>query len=231
MQSETTKGPASIEEGKHERISCGECGRATMHKIVKSAEYISEYEDGNFSMTSWDDYQVIECLGCQTKSFLQTHKDTESLSHDDEDDTVLDETFRFFPDRTSGRHEMADSSLLPIEILRIYRETLSALTQDMPVLAGIGIRAIVETVCRERGSSGSALAERINALVDQGVLSKTGSQILHSLRTMGNEAAHEVKPHALASLNAALDVIEHVLTGVYVMPETSLLLNQCGKKV
>ncbi|WP_305800612.1 hypothetical protein, partial [Thiolapillus sp.] len=38
------------------------------------------------------------------------------------------------------------------------------------------------------------------------------------LRTLGNEAAHEVKPHNNATLTLALDVIDHLLKGVYILP-------------
>jgi hypothetical protein len=36
---------------------------------------------------------------------------------------------------------------------------------------------------------------------------------------MGNLAAHEVKEHTVEELSVAMDVIEHLLAGVYVMPE------------
>ena len=38
------------------------------------------------------------------------------------------------------------------------------------------------------------------------------------LRTLGNEAAHEVKPHNNATLALALDVIDHLIKGVYILP-------------
>lgn len=38
-------------------------------------------------------------------------------------------------------------------------------------------------------------------------------------RVLGNEAAHDVKPHAPAVLDTAFEVIEYVLSGVYILPE------------
>jgi hypothetical protein len=85
-------------------------------------------------------------------------------------------------------------------------------------LAGIGIRAIVETVCKDKESSGRNLASKIDDLVTQGVLTRDGANILHKLRTLGNESAHEVTPHDNVQLGLALDVVDHLLTGVYILP-------------
>lgn len=50
------------------------------------------------------------------------------------------------------------------------------------------------------------------------VLTKTGSETLHSMRILGNQAAHEVKPHSEEALNLAMDVVEHMLNDVYILP-------------
>jgi len=52
-----------------------------------------------------------------------------------------------------------------------------------------------------------------------GVLTKDGADILHSLRNMGNDAAHEVKPHSEVELNVAFDVVENLLENVYLLPQ------------
>ena len=89
---------------------------------------------------------------------------------------------------------------------------------DQPVLSGIGIRALIETTTKERNANGKDLMEKINDLVTQGVLTKDGADILHKLRVLGNKAAHEVKPHSTDQLDLAMDVIEHLLKGVYILP-------------
>lgn len=104
---------------------------------------------------------------------------------------------------------------------RIYNETLKALNEELPVLAGIGIRAIVETVCKDKDSIGANLQDKIDDLVTQDVLTKEGADILHKLRTLGNDAVHEVKPHDNVQLGLALDVIHHLLQGVYILPHQS----------
>ena len=108
--------------------------------------------------------------------------------------------------------------MLPANVRRIYEETIGAMNNDQSVLAGIGIRALIETVCNDRKANGKNLMKRIDDLVKLGVLTAEGAAVLHKLRTLGNSAAHEVKPHTQAQLGLALDVVEHLLNGVYVLP-------------
>ncbi|MBY5938107.1 DUF4145 domain-containing protein [Marinobacter nauticus] len=123
-----------------------------------------------------------------------------------------------FPNSEESRIALSDDHLLPENLYRIYSETLGALNSGSPVLTGIGIRAIIETVCQDQRASGRNLNDQINDLVNQGVLTTEGADILHKLRVLGNAAAHEVKPHSSAQLGLAFDVVEHLLQGVYILP-------------
>jgi hypothetical protein len=91
--------------------------------------------------------------------------------------------------------------------------------QDLAVLTGIGIRAIVETVCNEKEAPGGNLARMIGGLATLNLITQTEAKILHDLRFMGNEAAHKVKTHTQEELNLAFDVVEHLLKTVYLLPE------------
>lgn len=53
------------------------------------------------------------------------------------------------------------------------------------------------------------------------VLTKSGAEMLHRTRILGNTAAHEVKPHSEAVLSLAMDVVEHLLTNVYILPSAA----------
>ena len=93
------------------------------------------------------------------------------------------------------------------------------MTNDSPVLVGIGLRAIVETVCKEKNASGKDLYAKINDMASQHVLTPSGADILHKVRSLGNKAAHEVKPHTPRQLSLAMGVVEHMLKDVYILPK------------
>ena len=97
--------------------------------------------------------------------------------------------------------------------------SLQALSSDSTVLAGVGLRALVETVCVEKSAAGPNLLAKIDDLVTKNILTPAAAAILHKIRNLGNSAAHEIKPHSEKQLGLAMDVIEHLLTDVYILPK------------
>lgn len=138
-----------------------------------------------------------------------------------QDPTYVDsERHLLFPPRLEGRRRLDLS--LPPEVEAIYTETYWALCGDSPILAGIGIRAIVEIVCRKKGARKGSLERKIDRLVDLGVLSKNDAKALHRLRDLGNYAAHEVKAPTDESLDIAMNVAEHLLRQIFYLDGVSV---------
>lgn len=116
---------------------------------------------------------------------------------------------------------------LPLQIRKIYVETHQAFNANLPVLAGIGLRALVEAVCKEKNAEGKALSNKIDYLADNKILTTSGQELLHKIRTLGNKSAHEVQPHSLKQLALAMDVVESLLKDVYIYP--NLVKNSFGE--
>lgn len=210
-----------LNESKDQKIlvSCGICKRNTNHAVLVSADMSGTEDFGNGNDIHWVvNHQVVQCQGCDTISFRKSSHNSEDYIQVGPDEWELDEFIELFPNRNEGRNPIKDVELLPTDVERIYSETLKALNGDQPVLSGIGVRALIETISKERNANGKDLMEKINDLVTQGVLTKDGADIFHKLRVLGNKAAHEVKPHSRDQLNLAVDVVEHLLQGVYILP-------------
>lgn len=199
-------------------VACGECKRQTKHSVLSSIDIVGTDKIDEHTLFEWyESYQVIRCGGCETVSFRQTRSNSEDLDLGP-DGLVYNVQEDLYPSRTEGRKPIVDHKLLPRNVEGIYVESVKALNSLQPVLTGIGIRAIIETVCSDKSASGKNLGERIDNLVVQGVLTKEGASILHKLRVLGNKSAHEVKPHDEVQLGLAVDVIDHLLQGVYILP-------------
>lgn len=199
------------------RLPCGKCLGATRHKVLQSVDIEGEMEEGTYQYG--DNYQIVQCLGCESISFRKCHSDSEDCFFDEEtEEFEYIETVELYPSRVVGRHKLRQVHFLPFAVSRIYSETHSALCNKQPILAGIGIRALVETVCKEKVATGSNLEQKIDDLVGKGVLTTSAAETLHSMRILGNEAAHEVKPHSDETLGLAMDVVEHMLNDVYILP-------------
>lgn len=210
-------------------IPCPRCATFTHHALLHTVERSEGDEDQN---VWWHDhYQILECHGCKTVSFRHLHTDSEmDIVCDRDGNAGHDVTEELYPHRAVGRRRLPEVLYLPTDVRRIYIETHQALVNDSPVLAGIGIRAIVETVCTELDAHGRDLEKRIDNLVTKQLLTPGDATVLHKLRVLGNKAAHEVKPHSSEQLSLAMDVVEHLLQGAYVFPEKAAQTLDLGVK-
>ncbi|HSF22684.1 MAG TPA: DUF4145 domain-containing protein [Blastocatellia bacterium] len=202
--------------GNKVKVACKECGADKNHVVMRSVEEAGsdDYDEG-YSFEWRVSYQIVQCQGCDTVSFRSVSTNSEDF---DPGDGYV-ETEQLYPNRVEGRSVLNGINLLPPPLQRIYQETIGALNGNQPVLSGIGIRAIVETVVKQRKASGRDLLERIDHLVQLRMLTQDGAAILHKLRGLGNRAAHEVKAHTTEELALAMDVIEHLLQAVYILPK------------
>ncbi|WP_421302171.1 DUF4145 domain-containing protein [Aeromonas veronii] len=204
-------------------IACPQCTGRTKHTVVLSVDQSGYVEDNDVHWSA--SYQIIRCKGCDTLSFRHESSNSDEYEPVDENHWITLVREELFPSRIEGRKDLGpDVVYLPPDLRRVYAETNQALNNDSPVLAGIGLRALVETVCKEKDAEGRDLSSKINDLKDKHVLTPTGASILHKVRTLGNQAAHEVKPHSPQQLALAMSVVEHMLKDVYILPQ--LVKNQ-----
>lgn len=206
-------------QGKSVRVPCVKCAGRTTHTVLVSVELSGDDDDGRYSISWSETHQVIQCLGCRTVSYRKTFSNSEDYVHNEQGGIEYCDNEQLYPSRIEGRKSLGDEMFyLPPTVRHVYSETLLALTNRSPVLAGIGLRALLESVCNEKNSKGKDLLQRVDDLAIKGVLTPAGAAILHKIRTLGNAAAHEAKPHTDAQLALAMDIVEHLLKDVYILP-------------
>lgn len=209
----------SLEEIKEEqhKFICKECSRETTHKIVASYLERGSEDCGRDQSVDWNERnQIIQCLGCETVSFRVAGTCSENYEHDCDGDMYYNETVKYYPGRSEGLKAI-NSYLLPPNVQSIYQETILAIENEQNVLAGIGVRALIETICKDLSAEGKDLYNKINSL-EKSIVTKEGVDTLHKLRVLGNDAAHEVKKHNKQQLSLAIQIIEHMLDGTYIIP-------------
>ncbi|MFE3471272.1 DUF4145 domain-containing protein [Streptomyces bacillaris] len=84
-------------------------------------------------------------------------------------------------------------------------------------LAGIGYRATVEQIVKERGASGRQLAHRITALTGLGVPQEI-VDAFHEARFVGNDAAHEALAYSAEEIADIAELIHEAVLVLYVQP-------------
>ena len=207
-------------QGKDVELACVKCAGKTSHKVMVSVDRSGEESDGQWSVQWNSHYQIVQCNGCKSNTFRTVSSNTEDYYQVSETEYEYAENESLYPSRVEGRQTLEDDiHYLPRKVQHIYTETIQALNGNSPILAGIGLRALIETVCKEHSASGRNLLLKIDDLVVKNILTPAGSLILHKIRTLGNDAAHEVNPHSEKQLGLAMDVAEHLLKDVYILPK------------
>ena len=123
-----------------------------------------------------------------------------------------------FPRRLPRRQRKQHGRQVPEKIRKLYEEVYTSLCNDLDVLASIGMRAVLEMVCKDKGLVGGNLRKKVDGLAKKGIVVPTDAEILHNLRFFANESAHEAAEHTPEELIIGLNVIEHLLASLYVVP-------------
>lgn len=191
---------------------CRVCCRRNNNKILSSHDE-AHRDDYQCDIS----YQIVECLGCNTKSFREVFYDLQSAYPTHDNGWEVPKNITSYPKVIEGHKETNDFFVIPNIVNTIYKEVLQALRDDSKVLAGLGLRAAVEAICNDLNIIGRNLEVRINKLITLGCISKNDAERLHGIRFMGNDAAHEIKTPTDGALSVALQIVEHLITSVYVL--------------
>ena len=110
--------------------------------------------------------------------------------------------------------------VLPSDVKAIYEETLAAIKNKLFIIAGIGLRAILDTVCREQhiGAEKDSLAKRLKSMCEKHLISEEEQAVLLKTKDIGNSSAHEGKSLNAYEVESVLIVVEYLLKKIYLLP-------------
>ncbi len=201
-----------------EKHFCRNCKGLRNHKQIHEVTRNRTEEDGIF--LSKHTFSIIECLGCETLSFLEVYSDTEMTRYiDDEGNTEFYDNktiYPFFLETSSLQH----THLLPSIIREIYDETIEAFKSDSRILAAGGLRAIIEATCNNLKIKKSNLEKRIDLLYKGGYLTLDESKRIHSVRFLGNDALHVIEKPKKRQLYVLLEIVNHLLSNLFISDKT-----------
>lgn len=202
---------AAEEKKKQVYHSCASCVRDTWHSVLE--EHIESYYEYRMDTI----YQIVQCCGCHTVSFRKVVRDYESAYPIDDYEWDVPEDISCFPSILKGHRELEHVLDLPDTVREIYTQSIQAIKDNSNILAGIGLRATIEAICKDRCITGRTLEKRIDSLAKGGLISQKDAERLHAIRFLGNDAAHEIKKPDAKNLLIALRIIEHLLVNIYIL--------------
>jgi len=197
-----------------EKYFCRNCKGLRNHKEIHIEKTRGGDDEGYFQWIR--NFSIIQCLGCETISFLDVYGDTEMVEYNDEGepDYYFDSTI--YPSYLDKSDELDYQHYIPESIRLIYRETIAAFKANSYILTAGGLRAIIEAICNHLKIKKGNLADRIDLLHNKGHLTLSESKRLHSIRFLGNDALHEIEKPKKDHLYILLDIVNHLLANLFI---------------
>lgn len=190
------------------KVTCRHCKRKTQHEILQEIiEDLHTREDGeDYKGRDSFFWEIIRCRGCQTVAFysFEDFKDYENVVWNQ----------NIYPDPALEHYPQRSFQRVPDDVLQAYKEVVSAYNRGLHLLGGMGVRMVIEGICNAAGIPGR-LQEQIDSLQAQSLLTKAQAQVLHELRKLGNEAAHELFTPTSNQMLTYLKVLESTLETFY----------------
>lgn len=201
---------------------CNQCDGDTNQTILYNKKVTSVFESDDDRQPSTKEhkaYMVIQCQGCNCISFL-LRQSGDLYESDDNAQGYID--YNYPEDEIYGDIKLLsyeDQESLPPKLADLYQEVASAFQSNSNKLAGVGLRMLVEAICIEQNITGQNLKIKIEGLQAKGLVSKNETPILDKLREVGNASAHGIKQFPLNKLQYALEILNHVLKSIYILPK------------
>lgn len=203
------------------RFYCNHCKTATEHRAIVEATVVDDDCDGEVFVIST--YRIVECAGCHYVSFMDYSLFSEDEAFWQKTESSKQEVY-IYPILEEGALTESQLSqlqfVLPSDVKAIYEETLVAIKNKLFIIAGIGLRAILDTVCREKkiGKSGQSLAARLQTMCEVNLITEQEKTVLSTVKDLGNDSAHEGKSLDAYEVESVLLTVEYLLGKIYLLP-------------
>ena len=199
-------------------IRCRACSFDTEHDVRNNFETMAAPIQDRSALTAGQGrlftrtrVQVLECRVCTCISFRQRSDG--------------DAAWTVYPNPEVRRPCMS-KDLLPVNVRKLYLETVQAVDGGCLTLTAAGMRAVVEAICQQHGCKGQDLQEKISKLKRNSPLSACEANALHMHRVFGNEALHKMQTPSLEEVLDALEILEHLLKTLFELPHRTKKLTR-----
>ena len=135
----------------------------------------------------------------------------------------------YYPPRATGTREPKFFVKLPPKLSKLYLETVAAFNAASLLFCTLGLRALIEGVCKDKRIEGSNLEKRIDGLL-KFIPNQTLVDSLHAFRFAGNDAAHDLEAMSLSDATNAIEVMEDLLNFLYEFDYKASMIKNASKR-
>jgi hypothetical protein len=195
-----------------ETIFCNTCNTVTDHLLrarYSTPRIESVNENDPDPVRHAYKYSLWSCAGCKDATLEKQG------ASEDSDSEWAEASGEYYPRRMEDSIQPKVFKNLNSELSRLYKEIVACFNEDCLLLCTIGLRALIEGVCNDKGFKDRKLEINIEGLTK--LLPPNMIEALHALRLFGNDAAHRLEALTRGKAHEAIGVMEHLLNHFYDM--------------
>ncbi|WP_422010112.1 DUF4145 domain-containing protein [Roseateles sp.] len=171
----------------------------------------SSWSDNDSGVSSGDQYEMIRCLGCESVRLKHTNWFSE-------DDGV---TVRYYPPAIFRRQPdwfgelWLDLGAEDDFVEKLLKEIYVALQNNLPSLAAMGVRALLEKVMISKAGDLGTFGANMAQFEKLGYVSRVQRERLEAILEVGHAAIHRLFVPKTTEVVTLIDIAEHVIESVY----------------
>lgn len=190
------------------KAHCNECGGARNHEVLHSEK--TRWDDDESGVSGGNTYETLKCMGCDNIKLRHT-----SWHSEDDGPTV-----NYFPAaifRPSPRwfSELWLSPSTDDFVEKLLKEIYVALQNNLPSLAAMGVRSLIEKVMISKTGDKGSFAKNLDEFEKQGYVSKIQRERLETILDAGHAAVHRTFTPSTQDVITLVDIAEHIVETVY----------------
>ena len=206
------------------KTHCNNCGGIKNHSVLFSKEVSEEDQEDGFYESNF--YLTVSCLGCESVSFL-------ILTHACYTDGTVQcnypsSAFRKKPRWLSDFSILFDDSLRHVN--RLIDEIYSAIQNDAPNLAALGVRSLIEIVMIMKCADLGTFSKNLDAFHSGGHISIYQKEKLMHLIDIGHAVTHRGFAINNEDIIVLMDILENILESLFANGDVQGLAQKVPKR-
>jgi len=191
------------------KAHCNTCGGERNHEILHSER--TTWEDDDILISGSDTYETLKCCGCEAIKLRHT-----SCSPNDD----VEREYYFPPAIFRRSPEWFFDLWLELKsedefVETLLKEIYIALQNNLPSLATMGVRALLEKIMISRVGDHGSFAKNIAEFENIGHVSKLQRNRLETILDAGHAAMHRAYTPKVKEVVTLLDITEHIVESVF----------------
>lgn len=189
---------------------CNSCAGERNHEVLHSEH--ESWQDEEWSTSGWDTHEMLKCCGCNAIKLRHT-----SL-HEYSGGPIV----TYFPAPACRPSPAWFNELFFMKlssndkfVKHILQEIYSALYHNLPSLAAMGVRSLLENIMVSQVGDQGSFACNLKVFEEGGYVSRIQREHLETVLEAGHAVARRAYLPSERDVIALVDIAEHIVESIY----------------